>query len=161
MVKFKQYALPIVLALSLLFNFVFMNQVNNMNTSLNSLRAKIDQQQVTLNIYNETNEIIQTIKIDIETAGLNLETHLVNLKRQGLLQIQIEANPIGAWISSINNILPKENQYWAILSSSNGACRLKADDPENYSKIDGYCTKGISEIFVESGDVFEFRLLTF
>ena len=161
MVKIKQYALPIVLALSLFINFMFLNQVNNMSTSLNSLRALVESQSITLTIYNDSNQLVETISFEIETGGVNLETHLFNLKRLGELEVGIESTPIGAWVSSISGITPKENQYWGILSSTNGACKMAANNPENYSKLDGYCSKGISEIFVESGDVFIFKLLNF
>lgn len=161
MVKIKQYALPIVLAFSLLANFVFMNQVNNMNTSLNSLRSRIEDQAVTITVYDASNQLVETLNFEIDVAGLNLETHLSKLKASNKLAVAIEYTPIGAWVSAMSNITPKENQYWAILSTTNGACKLSATNPENYSGLEGYCAKGISEIFVESGDTFIFKLVNF
>jgi hypothetical protein len=161
MVKIKQYALPVILAFSLLFNFMFFNQVNSMSTSLSSLRARMEQEVVTINIYNQNNLLLKTMQFEVEVPGLNLETHLAQLKAKGRLAIDIESTSIGAWVSSVLDLKPTDNQYWAVLSMTNGACKLAASNPENYAKVDGYCTKGISEIFVEYGDVFIFKILTY
>jgi hypothetical protein len=159
MVKIRQYGVAIFLALSLLFNFVFLNQFNNMNSSLNFLRQQVIDQAVTIQVYDYDNKIIKELTFNIETQGLNLETHLINLKIKGLLDIGVESTPIGAWVSQVSSITPKENFYWSILSMTNPVCKLASSDPENYSGLDGYCTKGISEIMVEAGDVFVFRLI--
>jgi hypothetical protein len=159
--KIRQYGIAIFLALSLLFNFVFLNQFNNMSSSLDFLRQQVIDQAVTIEVYDYDNKLIEELSFNIETQGLNLETHLINLNASGKMSIKIESTPIGSWVSAVASITPKENYYWSILSMTNPVCKLSANDPENYSGLDGYCTKGISEIMVEAGDVFIFRLVGF
>jgi hypothetical protein len=159
--KMRQYAIAIFLALSLLFNFVFLNQFNNMSSSLEFLRGQVIDQAVTIEVYDYNNKLIEEISFNIETQGLNLETHLINLNASGKLNVKIETTPIGSWVSSVAAITPNDNFYWAILSMTNPVCKLSNNDPSNYSGLDGYCTKGISEIMVEAGDLFIFRLIGF
>jgi len=155
----KSYLVYVILAVSIIFNAVQFSNYNSLKKNADLLREKLEAQEVTILIYNATDELLKTNKGEIEKAGISLEELLISLDNEEKIIVSIQQSSFGSWLESVENVESIPNHYWAIFSDTNAACMLPIGDPNNYTTYSGYCQKGMSEIIVEYGDVFVLRYL--
>ncbi|MPN15158.1 hypothetical protein SDC9_162487 [bioreactor metagenome] len=155
----KSYLVYVILAVSIIFNAVQFSNYNSLKKNADLLREKLEAQEVTVLIYNDTGELLKTNKEEIEISGISLEQLLISLDEKEKINITIQQSTFGAWLESVESVESIPNHYWAIFSDTNAACMLPIGDPNNYTTYSGYCQKGMSEIIVEYGDVFVLRYL--